>query len=70
MTTAAQTADYTLSTWEAAREVGVSDQNIREMIKRGQLRSTRGVDGRYKLDPAQIRRVAEARRLLREALTP
>ena len=60
---------FSLSTWDAARETGLTDQAIREMIKRGQLRSTRGVDGRYKLDPAQIRRLAEARRLLREALT-
>ena len=63
------TTNFSLSTWQAARETGLTDQAIREMIKRGQLRSTRGVDGRYKLDPAQIRRLAEARRLLREALT-
>lgn len=63
------TTNFSLSTWDAARETGLTDQAIREMIKRGQLRSTRGVDGRFKLCPVQIRRLAEARRLLREALT-
>jgi len=58
-----------VSTWEAARLSGFCDQTIRNLIHKGKLRAERGVDGRYRLDPAQIAKLAEAKQLLSQALS-
>jgi len=59
----------TVSTWEAALATGYNDQTIRNLIRKGKLRAERGVDGRYRLDPNQIAKVAEAKQLLSQALS-
>jgi predicted site-specific integrase-resolvase len=64
----ATTSPKSVSTWEAARVSGFCDQTIRNLIRKGKLRADRGVDGRYRLDLAQIEKLAEARKALAQVL--
>ena len=60
---------FTMSTFQAAAQTGYSDEGIRNLIRSGKLEAVRKIDGRYRLDPAQVSRLAEARRALQAALS-
>lgn len=57
-----------VSTWEAARLSGYTDQTIRNLIHKGKLTARRLPDGRYRLDLAQIEKLAEARKALAQVM--
>jgi excisionase family DNA binding protein len=58
-----------VSTWEAARLSGYTDQTIRNLIHKGKLTAHRLPDGRYRLDPAQVAKLAQARELFSQAFS-
>jgi excisionase family DNA binding protein len=59
MISASQSGD-SISTWEAARLTGLHEQTIRNYIRQNKLRYFRGVDGRYRVERAQVEQVALA----------
>lgn len=59
-----------LSTWEASRICGCSDQTIRILVSKGALPATRDERGRYRLQRDDVEALAEARARLAALTAP